>query len=66
MFTHDLWHSQIEYLCKSIDLNKKDRAKRYHKSSIFSLQSSIPVSVGFGISKLTIRRKAAPAVHLLH
>ena len=40
-------HSQIEYLSNStrrepqgrtIDFNKKDRAKRYHKSSIFNLQ----------------------------
>ena len=30
----------------SIDLNRKDRAKRYHKSSIFNLQSSIPVYPG--------------------
>jgi hypothetical protein len=27
MFAHDLWHSQIEYLSNSIDLNTKDRAK---------------------------------------
>ncbi len=36
MFAQDLWHSQIEYLSNSIDLNRKDRAKRYHKSSIFN------------------------------
>ena len=38
MFAHDLRHSQIEYLSNStrrtIDFNRKDRAKRYHKSSI--------------------------------
>jgi hypothetical protein len=28
----------IEYLRNSIELNRKDRAKRYHKSSIFNLQ----------------------------
>jgi len=27
MFAHDLWHSQIEYLSNSIDINRKDRAK---------------------------------------
>jgi len=27
IFAHDLWHSQIEYLSNSIDLNIKDRAK---------------------------------------
>ena len=30
----------------SIELNKKERAKRYHKSSIFNLQFSIPVCPG--------------------
>ena len=38
MFAHDLWNSQIEYLCNYIDLIRKDRAKRYHKSSVFNLQ----------------------------
>jgi len=42
MFAHDLCHSQIEYLRTAIDLNKKDRAKRFNKYSIFNLQSSIP------------------------
>ncbi len=28
IFAHDLWHSQIEYLSNSIDLNRKDRATR--------------------------------------
>ena len=41
MFAHDLCQSQIEYLSNSTDLNRKDRAKRYNKSSIFNLQSSI-------------------------
>jgi NodT family efflux transporter outer membrane factor (OMF) lipoprotein len=36
MFAHQLCHSQIEYLSNSIDLNRKDRTKRYHKSSIFN------------------------------
>ena len=38
MFAHDLCHSQIEYLRTAIDLNKKDRAKRFNKYSIFNLQ----------------------------
>jgi len=41
MFVHDLCNSQIEYLRNSIDFNRKDRAKRYHKSSIFNRQYSI-------------------------
>jgi hypothetical protein len=36
------WHGRIEYLSNSIDLNKKDRAQRYHKSSFFIRQYSIP------------------------
>ncbi len=32
-------------------LNRKDRAKRYHKSSIFNLQSSIPACPGWGKSR---------------
>jgi hypothetical protein len=38
MFAHDLCHSQIEYLRNSVDLDRKDRAKRYHKSSIVNIQ----------------------------
>jgi hypothetical protein len=38
MFAHDLCYSRIEYLRNFIDLNRKDRAKRFHKSSIFNLQ----------------------------
>jgi hypothetical protein len=30
LFAHDLWHRQIENLSNSIDLNRKDGAKRYH------------------------------------
>ena len=45
MFAHDLYHSQIEHLNNSIDLNRKDKAKRYHKSSIFNSGLS-----GLGIS----------------
>jgi len=41
MFAHDLFHSQIEYLRNSIDFYRKDRAKRYHKLSIFNRQYSI-------------------------
>jgi hypothetical protein len=59
MFAHDLCHSQIEYLCNStrreplgrtIDLNRKDRAKRYHKSSIVNRQSSIPALPGWAFA----------------
>jgi hypothetical protein len=42
MFANDLCHSQIEYLSNFIGLNRKDRVKRYHKSSIFNRQYSIP------------------------
>jgi len=49
IFAHDLWYSQIEYLSNSIDLNRKDRAKRNHKSSIFNLQYSIPACPGWDI-----------------
>jgi alkylhydroperoxidase/carboxymuconolactone decarboxylase family protein YurZ len=38
MFAKDLCHSQIEYFRNVIDLDRKDRAKRYNKSSIFNLQ----------------------------
>jgi hypothetical protein len=41
LFAHDLWHRQIENLSNSIDLNRKDGAKRYHKSSIFNIQSRL-------------------------
>jgi hypothetical protein len=53
MFAHDLCHSQIEYLSNAIDLNRKDRAKRYHKSSIFNLQYSIPACPGWADKKLS-------------
>ncbi len=60
MFAHDLCHSQIEYFSNSIDLNRKDRAsllrrngyegrERYHKSSIFNRQYSIPACPGWVI-----------------
>ncbi len=56
MFAHDLCHSPIEYfrnstrrepLGRTIDLNRKDRAQRYHKSSIFNRQYSIPACPGW-------------------
>jgi hypothetical protein len=47
MFAHDLCHSQIEYLSNSIDFNRKDSAKRYHKTSIFNRQYSIPACPGW-------------------
>ena len=47
MFAHDLCQSQIEYVRNAIDLNRKDRAKRYHKSSIFNRQYSIPACSGW-------------------
>jgi len=50
MFAHDLCHSRIEYLRYSIDFNRKDRAKRYHKSSIINRQSSIPALPVWGLS----------------
>jgi hypothetical protein len=46
MFAHDLRHNQIEYLSNSTDLNRKDRAERFHKSSIFNLQYSFPALPG--------------------
>jgi hypothetical protein len=49
MFAHDLCHSQIEYFRNAIDPNRKDRAKRNHKSSIFNRQSSIPACPGWVI-----------------
>ena len=47
MFAHDLCDSRIEYFRNAIDLNRKDRAKRYHKSSIFNRQYSIPACPGW-------------------
>ena len=38
MFAHDLCHCHIEYFRNAIDLNWKDRANRYNKSSIFNFQ----------------------------
>jgi hypothetical protein len=55
MFAHDLCHSQIEYLSNSIDFNKKDRAKRYHKSSIVNRQSSIPACPGWAFKGWPIK-----------
>ncbi|CAB1071709.1 hypothetical protein D1AOALGA4SA_1335 [Olavius algarvensis Delta 1 endosymbiont] len=46
MFAQDLCYCRIEYFWNAIDLNLKDRAKRYNKSSIFNLQSSIPACPG--------------------
>ena len=60
MFAHDLYHSQIEYLVNSVDLNRKDRAKRYHKSSIFIRQYSIPACPGWVYK---IRHFADPGMH---
>jgi len=59
MFAHDLYHSRIKYLSNStsrepldrtIDLNRKDRAKRYHKSSIVNIQFRL-VRVGISLSE---------------
>jgi hypothetical protein len=36
-------NDRIKRLGRMIDINKKDRAKRYHKSSIVNIQYSIPV-----------------------
>ena len=54
-FAHDLWYSQIEYLSNSIDLIRKDRAKRNHKSSIFNRQYSIPACPGWVLPDKTSR-----------
>jgi hypothetical protein len=35
-FAHDLCHGQIKYFRNSIDLNRKDRAKRHHNFRHFS------------------------------
>jgi hypothetical protein len=47
MFAQDFCDTQIQGLINAIDLNLKDRAKRYYKSSIFNLQSSIPAGPGW-------------------
>jgi len=47
MSVKDLRHSQIEYFRNAIDLDRKVRAKRYHKSSINNLQSSNPAYPGW-------------------
>jgi hypothetical protein len=60
MFAHDLCHSQIEYLSNSIDFNKKDRAKRYHKYSIFNIQFRL-VRVGFAPIKSRSPRRSLQA-----
>jgi hypothetical protein len=44
---HHILPCQVEYLSNSIDFNRKDRAKRYHKSSIFNHQYSIPACPGW-------------------
>jgi hypothetical protein len=62
MFAHDLCHSQVEYFRNAIDFNRKDRAKRYHKSSIFNLQSSIPACPGWVEIKATVDAKPENAV----
>ena len=59
IFAYDLWHSQIEYLSNSIDLNRKDRAKpparrgctptpRRAIPQIFNRQYSISACPGWG------------------
>jgi len=53
MFAHDLCYSQIEYFRTAADLNKKDRAKRFNKYSIFNLQFSIPACPGWDSLALT-------------
>ncbi|CAB1072134.1 hypothetical protein D1AOALGA4SA_1452 [Olavius algarvensis Delta 1 endosymbiont] len=46
MFAQDLGYSRIECFKDAMSLNLNDRAKRYSKSSIFNLQSSIPACPG--------------------
>ena len=41
MFAHDLCHGQIGYLWNFSSFRRKDRAKRFHKYSIFNSQYSI-------------------------
>jgi hypothetical protein len=36
----------INFLSNSVDLNRKDRGGRYHKSSFFNRQYSIPACPG--------------------
>ncbi|CAB1077247.1 hypothetical protein D1AOALGA4SA_5039 [Olavius algarvensis Delta 1 endosymbiont] len=50
MFAQELFHSRIEYFKSAIDLYLNDRAKRYHKSSIFNLQFRL-AQVGLRISR---------------
>jgi hypothetical protein len=45
-------HSQSKYFRNTIDFNRKDRAKRYHKSSIFNRQYSIPAGPGWALTIL--------------
>jgi len=52
MFAQDLCPSQIEHLRNSIDFNRKDRAKQYHKSSIFNLQFRLVRVGNWGIEGL--------------
>ncbi|CAB1078347.1 hypothetical protein D1AOALGA4SA_6097 [Olavius algarvensis Delta 1 endosymbiont] len=47
-------YSQVEYFRTALDLNKKDRAKRFNKYSIFNLQSSIPASPGWVLFVISI------------
>ena len=51
MFEQDLYHNLIEILSSSINLNLMNRAKRYHKSSVFNFQYSFPALPGWVILK---------------
>ncbi|CAB1081049.1 hypothetical protein D1AOALGA4SA_8713 [Olavius algarvensis Delta 1 endosymbiont] len=60
MFAQDLCHCRIEYFWNAIDLNLKDRAKRYNKSSIFNLQFSITACPGW-VNDLSGRHRILPS-----
>ena len=73
MFAHDLCHSQIEYFSLRLGdptarrgmlshLNRKDRAKRYHKSSIFNRQYSIPACPGWGLIPRSLLRELSDGI----
>ncbi len=49
MFAQDLCHSRIEYLRNAIDVNRKDRAKRFLQSAIRNSQLKISFSGSAGL-----------------
>ncbi len=53
MFAQDLCPSRIEYLRNAIDVNRKDKAKRFLQSVIRNPQSKISFS-GLGLISIVI------------